>query len=408
MLSCYRTPSRICRHPAGPSLAGRYLIGSALLLGLLLSLLITAVPPVHAQESGWTVNPSSYEHTMTATVAVTLDGQPAPGAELGAFINGDVRGTATATEGAGSDGQALHFITIHGNVESTGVELRLYNPESDSVHTTSASFPFAIDGIVGSPSNPFEAVFGAVSIPDVAAWEVDPGDYEHTMTLTASVHVDATDQSGGLADDRLAAFSPAGTVRGVAEPVAVGDAFLFFLTVHGNASDAGRMLPMQFYDTVTDTVYAVQEDLVFEINAVTGSPSQPVELVAVETSSDDEGADDEDPADEDPGDEEPSPDDPEDSDDTEAAPTLDIVTVAPNPTTTTSEVVVAANHTFPVRLALYDTLGREVAVLYEGALPGGQAQRVPLPAQRFASGMYWLHLTSSAGRPATRSVVIAR
>lgn len=398
MLSCYRTASRICRPSADSSLTGRYLIGSALLLSVLLGLLTAVVPSVHAQESGWTVNPADYEHTMTATVAVTLDGQPAPGAELGAFMNGDVRGTATATEGAGSNGQALHFITIHGNAESAGVELRLYDPEADSIYITSASFPFAIDGIVGSPSNPFEAVFGSVSIPDVADWEVDPSDYEHTMTLTASVHVDATDQSGGLADDRLAAFSAGGTVRGVAEPVAVGDAFLFFLTVHGNASDAGRTLPMQFYDTVTDTVYAVQEDLVFEINAVTGSPSQPVQLVAIETSSDDEGSDDE----------EPSPDDPEDSDDTEAAPILDIVTVAPNPTTTTSEVVVAANHTFPVRLALYDTLGREVAVLYEGALPGGQAQRVPLPAQRFASGMYWLHLTSSAGRPATRSVVIAR
>ena len=267
MFSCYCLPRR----------SHRSLLGSLFLL----SVLMAAVPDAYAQESGWAVNPSDYEHTMSATIAVTLDGQPTPNAELGAFVNGEVRGTATATEGAGSDGQALHFLTIYGDVESDSIELALYHPESDSVYTTNTSFPFEINGVVGSPANPFEAIFGAGSLPDVEDWDVDPSAYEHTMSLTATVHVEATGQPAEFSDDRLAAFSPAGTVRGVAEPQAVGDAHLFFLTVYGNASDAGRILQMHFYDTVTDAVYPIQETLEFEVNGVEGNPTEPVDLIAV-------------------------------------------------------------------------------------------------------------------------------
>ena len=79
---------------------------------------------------------------------------------------------------------------------------------------------------------------------------------------------------------------------------------------------------------------------------------------------------------------------------------------SPNPLRTSALVRFAVEGTAPVRLALFDVLGREVAVLADGtAVPGRQEAR--LDASTLAPGTYLLRLTSGT-QVRTQRVVVAR
>jgi hypothetical protein len=58
-----------------------------------------------------------------------------------------------------------------------------------------------------------------------------------------------------------------------------------------------------------------------------------------------------------------------------------------------------------VRLAVYDVLGREVAVLYEGGLAAGTA-RLSLPV--LPSGTYLVRVSGSWGASGTGNTVVTR
>ena len=60
----------------------------------------------------------------------------------------------------------------------------------------------------------------------------------------------------------------------------------------------------------------------------------------------------------------------------------------------------------PVRLAAYDLLGREVAVLVDGSLPAGP-QRLTWTASGLAPGTYVLRLTAGDAS-VSRAVVVVR
>lgn len=95
---------------------------------------------------------------------------------------------------------------------------------------------------------------------------------------------------------------------------------------------------------------------------------------------------------------------------TGAAPTAaTLAAVYPNPARGALSVRYGVPSSGPtsghVRLALYDVLGREVAVLHNGPAPSGwHAARVDAP---LAAGLYVLRLTA-AGASAVRTVTVLR
>lgn len=62
----------------------------------------------------------------------------------------------------------------------------------------------------------------------------------------------------------------------------------------------------------------------------------------------------------------------------------------PNPLQTHAEIVLTVATAQQVRVAVFDALGREIAVVFEGGLPAGTAQTLRLDAGGWAAGRYWL------------------
>ena len=78
--------------------------------------------------------------------------------------------------------------------------------------------------------------------------------------------------------------------------------------------------------------------------------------------------------------------------------------VVPNPVGRSTVVHVRMLEAAPVRVAAYDALGREAAVLHEGPLPAGTTA-LPLDASRLAPGVYVVRAVGRTWSTATRLVV---
>lgn len=80
--------------------------------------------------------------------------------------------------------------------------------------------------------------------------------------------------------------------------------------------------------------------------------------------------------------------------------------VYPNPATHEVRVDVPAGVSGPVRIAVYDTLGREAAVLWDGPAPAGE-QTVTFDASGLPAGLYVVRL-EAAGAVQSRKMVVVR
>ncbi|MEP0547986.1 MAG: PA domain-containing protein [Rhodothermales bacterium] len=80
--------------------------------------------------------------------------------------------------------------------------------------------------------------------------------------------------------------------------------------------------------------------------------------------------------------------------------------VYPNPLASHATVVINLPTAQAVRVAVFDLLGREVAVLHDGSLPAGP-HTLTLDATRLPAGLYLVRATG-AGHRATRKLMITR
>ncbi len=84
----------------------------------------------------------------------------------------------------------------------------------------------------------------------------------------------------------------------------------------------------------------------------------------------------------------------------------DALVVAPNPLSSGGTVRMTLPEAGPVRVAVFDVLGRAVSVLADGEKPAG-VHVVPLDARQLAPGMYVVRLTAGAAT-VVRRVTVAR
>lgn len=79
----------------------------------------------------------------------------------------------------------------------------------------------------------------------------------------------------------------------------------------------------------------------------------------------------------------------------------------PNPFSRTTALELATFKDDFVRVAVYDVLGREIAVLFDGFTRGGSIREIVFPAGSLTNGIYFLR-AASAQNVVTRTVVLAR
>lgn len=95
------------------------------------------------------------------------------------------------------------------------------------------------------------------------------------------------------------------------------------------------------------------------------------------------------------------------AEDTPAGGGLSVV-VAPNPAPDGTTVRLSVPETQAVRVDLFDTLGRHVAVLFDGEVPAGTERLVPVAAGAYPAGVYLVRVTGETARTSRRVVLGGR
>ncbi len=334
-------------------------------LGVMLAGWLLPVAGLRAQAPAWSVEPARFQVSMSLTGIVEQSGRQlgATGDLLAAFVGDELRGVAgPVTVG----GDALFFLTVYADADGETVTFRFYEAATGLIHAVAETQVFETNAVRGLVSSPLVWTAGAASGP---GWQVDPAAFAGSMTVTGTFALEGQPPGSGAL---VAAFAGE-EVRGVAGPVDVGGTPLFFLTIYADAP--GETLTFRVYDPARDRIYEVLETLVFETNGVVGSVSSPL-VWRVDTATDVDG---------------------------EVVPSsFRLEAPYPNPFSTTTRISYVLEAPSPVRLTVYDLLGREVVRLAEGLQPAGP-HAVVLDGTGLPDGLYLIRL-DAGGRVQTRAV----
>lgn len=107
-------------------------------------------------QTGWEVNPSDYQYTMTVTGVGLFDcaGTSNPADKVAAFINGECRGVAEF--GTNLNGVQLAYLTLYDHVASgSEVSFKLYQSATETISDALEGVIFSDGGIVGNAAEPF-------------------------------------------------------------------------------------------------------------------------------------------------------------------------------------------------------------------------------------------------------------
>lgn len=146
-----------------------------------------ATTALHAQGSGWTVNPHDYQYDMTAYLQLSIDNvmvKNYSNYELGAFVEDECRGVAEVDT---KDGYTWLYLRIRSNV-ATGEEiaLRVYDKTSGQTVEARKSIHFVSQSVVGQPSVPMTIYFGAITLGDVNNdGDINIADVTATLSIMA-------------------------------------------------------------------------------------------------------------------------------------------------------------------------------------------------------------------------------
>jgi hypothetical protein len=134
---------------------------------------------------------------------------------------------------------------------------------------------------LGAPGEPGAAAPGHDAVVrklGAADWSVDPHEFEHDMTVTATLRF--ADGSAVTGDQVVAAFVGE-EVRGVARPLYVArlERYVLFLTVRSRTS-GGEAISFRVYDAAQRALFDGAEQLAFRSNGILGSVAEPLVLTA--------------------------------------------------------------------------------------------------------------------------------
>lgn len=123
---------------------------------------------LHAQDSGWEVNPNDYRYDMSAYVLLSGDEGSVTDYsdyEIGAFVGDECRGVAEVST---QDGYTWLYLRIRSNVASgETVNFRVYEKSTQKTYRVTESIDFKSDDQVGMPSSPQSLSLKKYTLGDV-------------------------------------------------------------------------------------------------------------------------------------------------------------------------------------------------------------------------------------------------
>ena len=122
---------------------------------LLLFGLVTFCGGAFAQSPSWSINPNSFQYSMSATAVLDLNCTEltSPSNRIGAFVNGTLRGTGFTSSVIGGRYQAS-ILVYSNSVSGENVTFRFYEQASNSVYSSIDSVAFQDNAIYGNPALP--------------------------------------------------------------------------------------------------------------------------------------------------------------------------------------------------------------------------------------------------------------
>lgn len=234
----------------------------------LVSVLATSGPP------DWSPpEPGTYGESMPVVGVVEVDGAALADAGdlVAAFVDGEVRAVAGPSLVGGN---RVFALSVAGDVGDGTVYVRAYDAARDTVWDLQPDLLFDPSAPVGTSSDPL--VWTPLAGGGPPAWEVDPADYDGSMSITARVTFGGgpVTEAGALAGAFLG-----GRVRGSAALQGVGSfGTLAFLTVYGGAGEGGDVA-FRVYLPPWDRTFAVGTTVPFVAGSTVGSIAAPLDLV---------------------------------------------------------------------------------------------------------------------------------
>ena len=111
----------------------------------------------------WQINPTNFELSMSLTSIIFKNGKEVIGDQhqLGAFVNGELRGVTHALDALN---RWIFFLTIYANENNEEIEFKFFDNDLNVVFPTSQSIDFLANEAIGNPQAPFEFTAGFLSI----------------------------------------------------------------------------------------------------------------------------------------------------------------------------------------------------------------------------------------------------
>ena len=154
-------------------------MSNKLRLFVCVALLLTMSTVLHAEDSGWTVNPNAYQYDMTiygklvVGDAVVMDFS---NYEVGAFVGDESRGVAIVYSQSGYTW--LNIRVRSNSVSGETVVFKLFNKTTNETSTLTETIAFESLGQVGQPSNPTPLTLSDKLLGDANGdGEVNIGDF---------------------------------------------------------------------------------------------------------------------------------------------------------------------------------------------------------------------------------------
>lgn len=118
---------------------------------LCLFFLIITIGNCFGQDPNWSINPSNYQHSMTFTVFLNVNGTTLSSTndKVAAFIDGEVSGVANVVYEPNSN-KYVAYLTVFSNANLKPISFKIYDSANNSVVNVSRTINFKIDGNEGS------------------------------------------------------------------------------------------------------------------------------------------------------------------------------------------------------------------------------------------------------------------